>query len=64
VPSPRDRLIIPLACAVTLMWLASGCDVLITQSPPSLEAFLAITALEGVVAGYVFKWSTSRESEA
>jgi hypothetical protein len=53
---PGDKLIWSLATAVTLMWLASGFDVLLTQKPASLEVFIATTTLEGVIVGYAVKW--------
>jgi hypothetical protein len=53
---PGDRLIWSLAAAVTLMWLASGFDALVTQKPASLEVFLTTTTLEGAIVGYAVKW--------
>lgn len=52
--TPRDRLVIPLAIAYTLMWLAAGFDVLIDQNNArALEVFLGATTLEGMLAAFV-----------
>ncbi len=47
--SSRDRLIVPLFFALTLMWLAAGFDVLIDRkNTAALVVFLATTTLEGM----------------
>lgn len=52
--SQKERLLIPLAVAVTLMWLASGFAVLFDRSNTSaLEVFLATMTLEGLIVGSV-----------
>jgi hypothetical protein len=62
--SPRDRLIIPLGGALTLMWLAAGFTVLLDRTNTgALEVFLATTTLEGMLAAFVLGVGRIRVNE-
>lgn len=47
----RDRLTIPVAVALTLMWLAAGFTALYTSRT---EVFIVTTAPFGTLCGYLF----------
>jgi len=48
---PRDRLVIPVAAVVTLLWAIAGVVALVTAQ---VQVFLIVTGPFGVVIGYVF----------
>ena len=50
---PRDLLLIPVAAAVTLLWLAAGLSALIAPDPIRAGIFYGTIPLELAVVGYV-----------
>jgi len=50
---PRDLLLIPVAAAVTLLWLAAGFSTLIAPDPLRAYIFSGASGLELAIVGYV-----------
>jgi len=59
---PRDLLLIPVAAAVTLLWLAAGFSTLIFPDPLRAGIFYGTIPLELAVVGYVTGVVISRKA--
>lgn len=57
----RDRLTVPVAVALTLMWVAAGLTALITAKT---EVFIVATAPFGTLCGYLFARDIFRRTGA
>lgn len=56
----RDRLVIPFAVAVTLLWLVAGFAAIRTNQ---VQVFIVATGPESLVLGYVFGVQLVRRAE-
>lgn len=58
--SPRERLIVPVAAVLTLMWAAAGMAALCTGKS---QVFLIATGPFGAMCGYLFARDIFRRAE-
>lgn len=59
-PSPREKLIVPVAVVLTLVWVASGFAAVYSGKP---EVFLVATGPFGALCGYLFGRDIFRRAE-
>ncbi len=58
--SPRERLILPVAAVLTMMWAASGCAAIYSGKA---DVFLIATGPFGAMCGYLFARDIFRRAE-